>query len=114
MQLDTYGLEPNAKYKLLFVDDEPRVLEGLRRILRAERTNWEMTFVGGVDQALEVLAEVDHDAVISDVNMPVRDGLDLLQTIREDARLKDIPVLKEFQPFLENLSCFCFVRTGYR
>ena len=92
MSTDTQT-DPKTKRRILFVDDEPRVLDGLRRILRAERGDWEMTFVEGVDQALEVLAEGDLDAVISDVNMPVRDGLDLLKTIRDDAQLSDIPVV---------------------
>ncbi|MFT5285347.1 MAG: putative two-component system response regulator [Planctomycetota bacterium] len=82
-----------SKHKILFVDDETKILDGLRRILRAETKHWEMTFVDGVDKALEVLAEVDHDAVVSDFNMPVRDGLDLLRTIRSNPDTTDIPVV---------------------
>ena len=32
------------KSRILFVDDEPLVLQGLRRMLRAHRAEWEMTF----------------------------------------------------------------------
>ena len=30
--------------KIIFVDDEPQVLDGLRRALRGQRKNWNMTF----------------------------------------------------------------------
>ena len=87
------GSERAAKRKVLFVDDEVRVLDGIRRLLRGERENWEMTFVDGVERALEVLAEEDHDAVVSDYNMPIRNGLDLLKSIRNNPRTEDIPVV---------------------
>ena len=32
--------------RVIFVDDEPRVLEGLKRMLRPKRNEWQMTFVG--------------------------------------------------------------------
>ncbi|GAF98858.1 unnamed protein product [marine sediment metagenome] len=47
------------KRRILFVDDEPRVLDGLRRTLRAERDRWDMSFVDGADAALGVI----HDEV---------------------------------------------------
>jgi len=87
------GSERGNKRKILFVDDEVRVLEGLRRLLRAERDNWEMTFVDGVQRALEVLEAEDHDAVVSDYNMPLRNGLDLLRSIRSNPKTEDIPVV---------------------
>ena len=93
MQPDQLEPERKSKKKILFVDDEKRVLDGLQRILRGERDAWDLTFASSVDEALEVLSDVDIDAVISDVNMPVRDGLDLLQAIRADARTADIPVV---------------------
>ncbi len=93
MQLDDLEPEGKTKKKILFVDDEKRVLDGLRRILRGERGEWDITFANSVDEALEVLSDVDHDAVISDVNMPIRDGLDLLQAIRANERTADIPVV---------------------
>ncbi len=62
------------KKRILFVDDEPSVLDGLRRMLRAERGRWDMSFVGGADAALEVMHASDFDAVVSDVSMPGKDG----------------------------------------
>lgn len=42
--------------RLLFVDDEPLVLQGLRRTVHSMRDEWEMTFVESADQALEALS----------------------------------------------------------
>ncbi len=38
------------KKRILFVDDEPNVLEGLRRMLRAQRDQWNMRFVSSADE----------------------------------------------------------------
>jgi YesN/AraC family two-component response regulator len=47
------------KKRLLFVDDDPLVLDGLRRALHSMRQTWEMNFVGSAAAALEAL-EKDH------------------------------------------------------
>ena len=85
--------EPETKRRVLFVDDEKRVLDGLRRILRGEREHWDMSFADGVDSALEQLALTPHDAIVSDINMPGRDGFDLLRAVRSDPSISDIPVV---------------------
>lgn len=79
--------------RVLFVDDEHRVLEGLRRMLRDLRGEWEMSFAASADEAMRLLLKSDYDAVISDVNMPVKDGFDLLRAIRSDEHTRDIPVV---------------------
>ena len=81
------------KRRILFVDDEPNVLDGLRRMLRAERGRWDMSFVGGADAALDVVRAVGCDAVVSDVNMPGKDGFALLAEIRADERTRDVPFI---------------------
>jgi len=64
---------------ILFVDDEPRVLEGLEGLLRKQRRRWSMEFVVGGELALEVLAERAFDVVVTDMKMPKVDGFALLQ-----------------------------------
>jgi len=70
-----------TKPKVLFVDDEPRILDGLRRSLRGKRTEWEMSFAPGGEPALELLAEANHDVVVSDMRMPGIDGAELLTRV---------------------------------
>jgi HD-like signal output (HDOD) protein len=64
------------------VDDEPRVLDGLRRMLRGQRNRWEMSFAGGGAEALAVLGERHCDVVVSDFRMPEIDGAALLEKVR--------------------------------
>lgn len=81
------------KKRVLFVDDEPNFLSGVRRMLRGNRDEWELSFAGGVDEALEMTAETDFDAIVSDVTMPEKTGLDLLAALREGARTSATPVI---------------------
>ncbi|MFC7276594.1 HDOD domain-containing protein [Paractinoplanes rhizophilus] len=70
------------KPHVLFVDDEPRVLDGLRRMLRGQRNRWEMSFANGGAEALAVLDERHCDVVVSDFRMPEIDGAALLEKVR--------------------------------
>lgn len=69
--------------RILFVDDEDRILEGLQRMLRPLRKQWEMSFATSGRQALEVLAAGRFDVIVSDMRMPGMDGAQLLQLVRE-------------------------------
>lgn len=68
---------------ILFVDDEPNILEGLQRMLRSMRHDWQMTFVGSGDEALNLLKDKNIDVVVSDMKMPGLDGARLLGEVRE-------------------------------
>ena len=68
---------------ILFVDDDPNILDGLKRMLRAQRHEWEMSFANSGNEALEKLAETDIDVIVSDMKMPGMDGAQLLQAVRE-------------------------------
>lgn len=69
--------------RILFVDDEPKILTGLRRSLRSFRNEWEMVFAEGGAAALEQLASVPFDVVISDARMPGVEGSVLLRKVME-------------------------------
>lgn len=71
------------RHTIVFVDDEERVLSGLRRLLRPLRATWDMHFVLSGHEALEFFAENDVDVVVSDVRMPGMDGIELLELVRE-------------------------------
>jgi HD-like signal output (HDOD) protein len=68
--------------KVLFVDDEPNVLEGLRRMLRPLRHEWLMDFASGGPEALGLLAQSKFDVIVTDMRMPGMDGADLLGQVR--------------------------------
>lgn len=67
--------------KILFVDDEPKVLQGLRRMLHSMRHEWTMEFAVGGQEALEFLAKAPYDVVVTDMRMPGMDGAQLLKEV---------------------------------
>ena len=64
--------------RVLFVDDEPKILEGLRRMLRPQRHDWEMAFAPGGEAALAMMEASPFDVIVSDMRMPGIDGATLL------------------------------------
>ena len=69
------------KNRALFVDDEPLVLSGLRRMLRNLRHDWDMSFANSGKEALALLDEFNFTVVISDMRMPEMDGATLLNEV---------------------------------
>jgi putative nucleotidyltransferase with HDIG domain len=69
--------------RILFVDDEPQVLAGLRDLLRKQRSQWDMVFALGGQAALDELANGAFDVVVSDMRMPGIDGAALLSKVKE-------------------------------
>ncbi|MEZ4352478.1 MAG: HDOD domain-containing protein [Myxococcota bacterium] len=75
--------EPNETPILLFVDDEKDILAGLRSTLRKRRQDWDMHFAIGARAALEVVADLPVDVIVSDMRMPGKDGASFLAEARE-------------------------------
>ena len=68
--------------RILFVDDEVKILEGLQRMLRPQRKEWEMAFAPGGQAALTMLEAATFDVIVSDMRMPGVDGATLLEAVR--------------------------------
>ena len=69
---------------ILFVDDEPRILGGLRRMLRTHRDRWDMSFADGGEAALATLRERPCAVIVSDYRMPGMNGAQLLERVRSE------------------------------
>ena len=69
--------------RILFVDDEPAILEGLRQRLYRARSTWEMGFVTSGALAIEELEREPYDVIVSDMRMPRMDGAQLLTIVSE-------------------------------
>ncbi|MEJ7604575.1 MAG: HDOD domain-containing protein [Kofleriaceae bacterium] len=67
---------------ILFVDDDPRILSGLRNGLRRHRACWDMAFADSGQAALLELETKRFDVVVSDMRMPQMDGVELFETVR--------------------------------
>jgi HD-like signal output (HDOD) protein/ActR/RegA family two-component response regulator len=67
---------------VLFVDDDPAMLQALRLRLRRMRNAWEMEFVGSGPEAIVRLEQRPFDVIVADQRMPGMDGAALLQIAR--------------------------------
>jgi len=77
--------------RILVVDDDENILNLEKTIL--EQKGFDVTGAGGGSEALKILAEREFDLVLLDVMMPEVDGFTVCRKIKEDPRLKDIPVI---------------------
>ncbi|MGL1935076.1 MAG: response regulator [Fibrobacterales bacterium] len=73
---------PN-KPRILFVDDEKNIIDGIKRMLYPMRKEWEMIFTTSGQKALDYMAEHPVNVIISDMRMPEMDGSELLNTVKE-------------------------------
>jgi YesN/AraC family two-component response regulator len=69
--------------RILFVDDEVFLLEGLKRMLRIKNEEWNMTFVNSGKEAIELMSKNKYDIIVTDNNMDGMDGLELLARVKE-------------------------------
>ena len=76
--------------KILIVDDEPDMLKLLSMILR-EKTSYEITTTNNPMEAVELAKQGGFDLVISDLKMPVLDGMEIIDAVKKID--EDIPVI---------------------
>lgn len=109
------------KLQILFVDDQPKVLQSIRRMLHGMRREWDMTFAQSGHEALDLLAKSSSDVVVTDMRMPQMDGAQLLTEVKKQyphmVRIvlsghsdKDM-ILKSVQPAHQYLSKPCDAET---
>ena len=70
-----------AKTRILFVDDEPAVLQVLQLALESMSGEWEMVFVKSGEEALARMGRQPFDVVVSDMRMPAMNGAQLLNEV---------------------------------
>jgi putative nucleotidyltransferase with HDIG domain len=69
--------------RILFVDDDTALLDGLRIKLTSRKEKWRMTFVESGSRALVEMEREPLDVIVSDLRMPNMDGAELLQKVSE-------------------------------
>ncbi|MBZ5609690.1 MAG: HDOD domain-containing protein [Acidobacteriia bacterium] len=67
--------------RILFVDDDSSVLDGLKRMLRPFRHQWDMVFAASGPEALELLSRGGFDVMLTDMRMPDMNGAELLTEV---------------------------------
>ncbi len=71
------------KKRIIFVDDDPHILRGLKLMLHGRRKEWDLDFALDGPRALELMEQKQFDAIVSDMRMPGMDGAQLLETVRK-------------------------------
>jgi two-component system cell cycle response regulator DivK len=77
--------------RILIVEDKPSSRELLRTVL--EQQGYAVEEAGDGEEALRKAQERPPDLVLMDLQIPVRDGFEVVSEIRKDPRLQAIPVV---------------------
>ncbi len=86
-------LPPDPRAHLLIVDDEVACLRSTHRHLRRIRPELRFSFAMNGREALAAIRAHRPDVVMTNLNMPIMGGYELLKAIREDEALASLPVI---------------------
>jgi DNA-binding response OmpR family regulator len=77
--------------RVLIADDEPNIVTSLEFLL--SRAGYELRVVRDGEAAVKAMDEFKPDLVLLDVMMPVRNGFEVCQMIRENAAWRNVKVV---------------------
>lgn len=77
--------------RILAVDDSPSMRDMVRIALTG--AGFDVTQACDGQQALQLARDSNFDLVLSDVNMPVMDGIELIRALRAESSYKHTPIL---------------------
>jgi len=87
-------------YKVLLVDDEERVTQGMKRFGPWEETGFTVAGTAtSVARALVFLESEPVDLLITDIQMPVQSGLDLIRLVKEQCPRTKFVILTAYSEF---------------
>lgn len=69
--------------RVLFVDDDQKLLRGLRRMLSSKCCAWDMDFASSGCDALDMMSKQEFDIIVADMRMPGMDGAELLGVVQQ-------------------------------
>ena len=81
---------------ILFVDDDEIDVMTVKRVFRDLEISNQLICLSNGEKALEYLKNADNEKpylIFLDLNMPRMDGWELLEIIRTDEALRDIPIV---------------------
>ena len=86
--------------KIAIVEDEPRIREGIHKLL--ERTDSSFVIVGDAEngrEGTELILREKPDLVIADVRMPEMDGIEMINAVQEQGQSPIVIVLSAYSDF---------------
>ena len=91
---------PEKSVKILLMDDDPGDIRLMKESLKKSKLLVDMNTVENGQMGMDYLRKIGSyagastpDLVLLDLNMPIKDGREVLQEIKNDDRLKIIPVV---------------------
>ena len=82
---------PKNKHKMLAVDDDPKALLLMEALLKPH--GYDVVLVNHGRLAIQTARKEKPDLILLDIMMPILDGYTILNKIKEDETLKNIPVV---------------------
>lgn len=82
----------DTKIRILLVDDQPIIAEGIRRMLASEG-DMELSYIEDPSLAIETAVNIDATIILQDLVMPDADGMTLLRFYKANHETRDIPVI---------------------
>jgi two-component system OmpR family response regulator len=83
--------EKTERARILVVDDEPDLVSAIQ--CRLEWCKCEVVTAGNGREGLDKAASEKPDLILLDAGMPVMNGLEMLERLRKDPRLWEVPVI---------------------
>jgi two-component system, OmpR family, alkaline phosphatase synthesis response regulator PhoP len=77
--------------KILIVDDEPNIVLSLEFLM--EQSGYEVAIARDGEQALQLMETFEPDLILLDVMMPVRNGYEVCQKIRENSAWNRVKIV---------------------
>ena len=79
--------------KILFVDDEPKVISGLKRQLIKLLPNSTLLGANSGKETINIIEKTIVDVIVLDICMPEMDGIELLNLLKTNPKTKFVPVI---------------------
>jgi two-component system phosphate regulon response regulator PhoB len=80
-----------GKHKILLIEDDKHISKLVKYNL--ERSEYECTAALSGEKGLEILSKQPVDFIILDIMLPGIDGFEVCRTIKQDPKLKNIPIM---------------------
>jgi two-component system response regulator VicR len=89
--LDQEAQEMETKRRVIYIEDEPEMIDLVRLILN--RRGYEIIGANGGREGLDMVRQQVPDLVLLDLMMPDMDGWDVYQQMKADEHTQNIPVI---------------------
>lgn len=77
--------------KILLVEDEPDILKVLR--YRLFKKGYDVIIASNGKEAIELIQQHMPNLILTDIKMPLMDGIEIMNVIKNDTKLNHIPML---------------------